>query len=317
MELHELVAKLKALAQQLGKTPTSREFIASGVSGRQIHKYKFSEILKASGLSEERSSNTVEPEIRPPKILVFDIECTGMILESYGLYNQNHSHKDIIEDWSLLSYAAWFVGEESIHYMDGRYSADYRDDRQIVEGLHYLLSQADIVIGHNSDKFDLKKFNAKSEKYQLPDLPPFTQYDTIKMLKSKYALASFSLEYAAKYFDLKERKSGHGKFPGKALFDECKRGNMKAWEELELYNKQYVRVTWELFSRLAKKDKRVNFQAFYYTPVCVCGGRKFVKDGFRYNRQGKFQVRRCSECSKTFVEKQNIIDKDIRKGFYQ
>lgn len=71
MELHELVAKLKALAHKLGKTPTSREFIASGISGRQIHKYKFSEILKASGLSEERSSNTIEPEIRPPRILVF------------------------------------------------------------------------------------------------------------------------------------------------------------------------------------------------------------------------------------------------------
>jgi hypothetical protein len=320
MELHELVSRLKGLASELDKTPTQREFVDSGISKRQINKFKYSEIVRAAGLEPNKhgtKTEGIEPVIRPPKILVFDIECTGMILESYGLYNQNHNHKDIIEDWSLLSYAAWFVGEEEIHYMDNRYGLDYRDDRQIVEGLHHLINEADWIIGHNSDRFDLKKFNAKSEKYLLDDIHEKTQWDTLKMLKSKYSLASNSLDYAAKYFDLKERKSGHGKFPGKSLFDECKKGNMEAWQELELYNKQDVKVTWELFQRLAKKDKRINMQSFYQRQVCICGNEKFHKDGFRFTRQGRFQIYRCNQCSKTFTAKENLIDKNMRGRFFK
>jgi DNA polymerase elongation subunit (family B) len=318
MDLHSLVSKLKDMANEMGKTPTMREFIASGVSKRQIQKHKYSEIVKAAGLEPNKYAQTTDPvEVisRPPKILVFDIECTGMILESYGLYNQNHNHKDIIEDWSMLSYAAWFVNEDKIHYLDNRYSLDYRDDRQIIEGLYHLISQADWIIGHNSDKFDIKKFNTKAEKYELPARHDAIQYDTIKMLKARYALPSFSLDYAAQYFELKERKSSHGKFPGKSLFNECKNGNQDAWLELEQYNKQDVKVTWELFQRLAKHDKRINLTAFYQKQTCICGNQSFFKNGLKYARNGVFQSWRCHQCSKTFVGKENLIDKDIRKGF--
>ena len=314
---HDLVVKLRELSHELGRTPTLREFIASGVSKRQIDKYKYSEIVKAVGLEPNRNAQTTAPVeviIRPPRIMVFDIECTGMIIESYGLYNQNHNHKDIIEDWSLLSYAAYFPLQDEMHYMDNRYG-EYRDDRQIVEGLHHLISNADIIIGHNSDRFDFKKFNTKAEKYELDNIYDPVKYDTIKMLKARYALPSNSLDYAAKYFDLKERKSSHGKFPGKSLFDECKKGNSEAWKELELYNKQDCKVTWELFQRLVKHDKKINFNTFYQKSTCSCGSQEFFKNGLKYAKNGVFQIYRCHSCSKSFVDKSNLVNKDIRKDF--
>lgn len=318
LTFHDLVCSLRELAKELGRTPTQSEFEKSGISKRQIQKYKYSEIVKAVGLEPNKYSQTTQPVevvIRPPKILVFDIECTGMILESYGLYNQNHSHKDIIEDWSILSYAAWFTDEDGIHYQDNRNNPDYRDDRAIIEGLHNLISQADWIVGHNSDKFDLKKFNTKAEKYNLPSRHDPVQYDTLKMLKARYALPSNSLDYAAKYFELKERKSLHGKFPGKMLFDECKKGNLEAWNELEAYNKQDVKVTWELFQRLAKHDKKINLNAFYQKQTCICGNQEFFKNGLKYARNATYQIWRCKVCSKCFIGKENLIEKDIRKGF--
>ena len=320
MDLHSLVIKLKDLEKEMGRVPTRHEFILSGVSDWVLRKFKFSQILDAAGLeSAHRLKSCYKLDIvpTPPKILVFDIECTGMIIESYGLYDQNHNHKDIIEDWSMLSYAAWFTDEDTIHYMDNRFGSDYRDDRQIIEGLHYLIGQADWIIGHNSDKFDIKKFNAKAEKYNLDDIHEKTQFDTLKMLKSKYSLASYSLDYAARYFELKERKSGHGKFPGKSLFDECKKGNFEAWTELESYNKQDCKVTWELFQRLARKDKKINLQSFYASPRCFCGEESFIEDGFKFTKQGKFRAYRCEKCTKTYLGKENLIDKDLRKGFFK
>lgn len=316
---HELVSKLKELANELGKTPTLAEFRKT-TSYRQISKFGYNNLVQLAGLEPNRSPHDTDPVeviIRPPKILVFDIECTGMIIESYGLYNQNHNHKDIIEDWSLLSYAAWFTDEENIHYLDNRYGSDYRDDRQLVEGLYHLISQADWIIGHNSDKFDIKKFNTKAEKYNIPPRPEAVQYDTIKMLKARYALPSYSLEYAARYFDLNEKKSSHGKFPGKSLFDECKKGNMEAWQELQEYNIQDVKVTWELFKRLARHDKRINMDAFYQKQTCICKCQEFYRNGIKYLKSGAFQIWRCKNCSKCFVAKENLIDKSIRKSFFK
>jgi DNA polymerase elongation subunit (family B) len=317
LDEHDIVQKLKELASEMGKTPTLLEF-SKVISKRQINKHGYINLCNKAGIEHNKhtqSTDPVEVIIRPPKILVFDIECTGMILESYGLYNQNHSHKDIIEDWSLLSFAAWFTDEEDITYADNRENPDYRDDKQLVTKLHDLISQADWIVGHNSDKFDLKKFNTKAEKYELPPRPDPVQYDTLKMLKARYALPSNSLDYAAKYFDLKERKSGHGKFPGKMLFDECKKGNPEAWIELEAYNKQDVRVTWELFQRLAKHDKRINLTSFYQKQTCICGNQSFFKNGIKYSRNAAHQIWRCHQCSKCFLGKENLIDKDIRSGF--
>jgi len=320
IEVHEIVSKLKELASELGKTPTIRQFEKSGISKRQINKHGYNNLVMMAGLEPNKHSQSTDPVeviIRPPKILVFDIECTGMIIESYGLYNQNHNHKDIIEDWSLLSFAAWFTDENQIHYADNRDNSGYKDDKHLVEKLHKLISEADWIVGHNSDKFDLKKLNAKAEKYELPPRPDPIQYDTLKMLKARYALPSYSLDYAAKYFELKEKKSAHRNFPGKMLFDQCKAGNIDAWNELESYNCQDVKVTWELFQRLAKHDKRINLTSFYQKQTCICGNQEFYKNGIKYAKNAAYQIWRCRNCSKCFIGKENLIDKDIRKSFFK
>ena len=51
-----------------------------------------------------------------PRILVLDIETRYMLLEGWGLFNQNFSVDQIAEDWSLLSYSAkWYDSDEVIY----------------------------------------------------------------------------------------------------------------------------------------------------------------------------------------------------------
>lgn len=318
MELHELVSKLKELAHELGKTPTLREFVGSGVSKRQVQKYKFNRIVEAAGLEVNQSSHTYSPlEIRPPKILVFDVELSTMLVEVYDLKVDYIHHSNIVEGWTFYSYAAKFIGHDEIYYMDQRYSSDVKDDRQLIEGLHYLLSEADYIVGHNIDRFDIKKFNTRAEFFGLEPLHDVVTFDTLKMAKKRYHLPSYSLDYLCKFFDLNNKKSGHSKFLGKTLWDECKKGNLEAWEECEDYNKKDVLATEELFLKLAKGDSKVNFQSNQLKPVCICGSIEFRKDGQRYSKNGAFQRYRCRKCGKAFRGRENLIDKDLRKGFYQ
>jgi uncharacterized protein YprB with RNaseH-like and TPR domain len=320
MELHELVVKLKALAHEIGKTPTLRQFVDSGISKRQIQKHKYSEICKAAGLEVNKHSQTtepIEPIIRPPKILFFDIETAPITAYTWGTFDQTIGLNQILEDWFVLSYAAKFKDDDRFFYLDQRFSNPIQDDFQLMCGIHHLLSEADIVVGHNSAKFDHKKLNARFIKYDLPPLSHYQVIDTLKIARKHFAFTSNKLSYLAEFLGCDMLKSDHAEFSGFSMWSECLKGNKAAFEAMEAYNKIDVEVLISVYERLAKWEPTINFQSFFYSPICVCGNKKFFKDGFKYTRQGKFQVRRCSECSKTFTAKENLIDKDLRKGFFK
>ena len=241
-----------------------------------------------------------------------------MLVKVYGLRNNVYiSHKNIVKDWHLLSYAAQWEGEDTIHYLDQRYSPNVEDDRQLIEGLHHLLSSADIVVGHNIDSFDLKKFNTRAAKYNLPPLVQFQTHDTLKIARKFFSFSSNSLEYIAKFLNLENRKSSHGKYPGDALWEACMNGDIEAWEECKSYNEQDVRVTRELYLYLSKYDHRINLSSFYMRPTCSCGSSAFKKHGVRYTKSAIKQRYICLDCGKTFQARENLIDKDLRKGFFQ
>jgi uncharacterized protein YprB with RNaseH-like and TPR domain len=314
---HDLVCKLKQLASELDKSPTLREFTASGASKRQINKYKFSEIVKAAGLEANRSAHTSEPVevvIRPPKILAFDIETAPIKAHVWGLYDQNVGLNQIDRDWFVLSYSARFLDEDKIHYMDQRHSNPVEDDRMLMEGIHHLISEADILLTHNGDKFDIKKLNARFIYFNLDPITPKQSIDTLKIARRLFSFTSNKLEYIAKFLGCTE-KSKHSEFVGFSMWSECLKGNKKAFEEMELYNKQDVETLIEVYNKLIRYDSSISFQAYYQKTVCVCKNETFIKNGLKYTKQGAFQVFKCSKCSKSFVAKENLIDKDIRKGF--
>jgi DNA polymerase elongation subunit (family B) len=316
---HDLVSKLKELALELEKTPTLREFCSRGNSKRQIDKYKYSEIVKAAGLEPNKHAQTtppVEVVIRNPKILAFDLELAPIVAQVWGLYDQNVGLNQIQSDWYILSYAAKFLDEEPIHYLDQRYSNPIEDDRQLCEGIHHLISQADVLLTHNGDKFDIKKLNARFIKHGLDPIAPKQSIDTLKIARRIFSFTSNKLEYIAKFLGCSE-KLKHTKFAGHSMWSECLKGNAESFMEMERYNKQDVETLIEIYEKLVKFDPSISFAAYSQKRVCSCKSETFFKDGLRYTKQGAFQVFRCSACHKCFTAKENLIDKDIRKGLFK
>lgn len=322
MDIHSLVSKLKELENEIGQVPTREQFLKSGVTDWQLRKVSFLKVLASAGMTSRRFLPNALPipesVTRAPRILYFDIESVGLEVKTYNLKVDYIGPKNVLKDWAMLSYAASFESDpEKFFYLDQRFAIDKRDDRQLTEGLHEVLSNSDIIIGHNVDRFDLKKFNTKAAKYGLEPLSTKITFDTLKMARKYFAVTSNSLWFLANFFGLDNKKSEHGKFPGDKLWDECMAGNMEAWDENEHYNKQDVLTTRDLFKYLARYDSRINFQAFFQKPTCSCGGHDLYKDGESFSKQGKFQVYRCHDCQKPYNGKENLIDKDIRKGFFK
>ena len=64
-----------------------------------------------------------------------------------------------------------------------------------------------------------------------------------------------------KKFCTKYKKQDHSEFSGFKLWDECLKGNIRAWKSMEKYNKFDVLSLEELFVKMAKYDKSPNTTA--------------------------------------------------------
>ena len=99
------------------------------------------------------------------KILYWDVETSTMdvLHRTYQLkqYSNYLNHKDIVRDWTMLSCAWAYVGLDEAPKVVSIKPSDPLNDEGIIRHVHMILSDADILVGHNSDRFDLKKFNAR------------------------------------------------------------------------------------------------------------------------------------------------------------
>jgi DNA polymerase elongation subunit (family B) len=318
MNLHEIVSNYKKISKELGKTPTIKEIVKhSNISKRQINKYTHNELCRKAGLNPNTNTHGFEKitiEIRPPKILILDIETAPMLVRSYGLWNQNISTGFIVKDWYMISFAAKWANKSKFYYADTRYT--HENDLEPSKLAHSLIEQADVIVGHNLDRFDMKKLNTRFLKHNLPPIGKRQTIDTLKIAKKYFAISSNKLDYIAKFLGI-EGKRKSKKYSQQEMWNGCCEGILDCFKENEKYNKQDITVTEEVFDNLKKWDENLNFQAYYGKKVCICGNDKYRKDGLRYSKQGAFQRFKCLECGKNYTGKENLIDKDLRKTFYK
>jgi DNA polymerase elongation subunit (family B) len=129
-----------------------------------------------------------------------------------------------------------------------------KKEKELLKPMWKLMDEADIIIGQNSNSFDIKKLNAKFLEYKLGSPSEYKKIDTMLMAKRHFKFVSNKLEYMSKKF-CKVKKLAHSKFPGFSLWDECEKGNSQAWKEMRLYNMADVEATEELFLVLSEFDK--------------------------------------------------------------
>jgi len=319
MDLHEVIVHLKELKAKLGQMPTRAEFIRhTKVTNWHMKKYGgFLQICKAADLAPRAKKDLRLQQSRPPRILAFDIELAPMEAFIFALRTEYVPHKNIKKDWYVMSIAAKFLDEDEVYYWDVSKQKNKMDDSKILGKFQKLLDQADIVTGHNIDKFDIKKINTRNIKNNPNHTPrQIKSVDTLKIARKYFSFTSNSLDYIAKFLGCTPKMSTR-EFEGMRLWIECINNNPNAWAEMQLYNKQDVLTQIEVFEILKKFDTSLNFQAFYQKPTCVCGSVSFRMDGIAYTNQGQFQRYRCDACGKRYQGKENLIHKDIRKGFFK
>lgn len=235
-----------------------------------------------------------------PKILILDIETCPIEGNFWGLFDQNIGLNQITEDWSVLSYTAKWLGAADFEYRDtgGRGPAKVRDDSELLGHLWNLLDAADIVIGQNSRRFDVKKINARLIKGGWVPYSPIRQIDTLEMAKACAGFTSNKLEYLATVAGVE--KDAHKQFPGYALWSECLKDNPAAWAEMRKYNPTDVASTEQVYLKLRPWYNKHPNLAIYYddekTRCPKCGSEHVSYSGSHHSNVSEYQVYTCHDC---------------------
>jgi len=261
-------------------------------------------------MKNKHTGDTLDSFFSKPRVLILDIETAPLEVFAWGLYDQNIALNQIKKDWSIMSFAAKWLDKKEVIQVD----VSKHSERRLLNHLWQLLDEADIIIGQNSKKFDIKKINARFILHAMTPPSSYQQIDTRILAKKHFGFTANSLEYMSDKLCKKYKKLKHKKFPGMELWTECLKGNKKAWAAMAEYNIFDVLATEELYKKLQPWDNSINFNVFYgdKDAHCPCGSTKFHKNGYAYSSTGKFQRYACVECYRELKTRQNP-NKDTKR----
>lgn len=231
------------------------------------------------------------------KILLWDIETTPMLVTSWQLHKPFLDHNNIIEESHIVT-AAW-----KWHNIDGVDSACInparpKDDKAVIRELHRVLGEADVLVAHNGDKFDLKKYNARAIFHGLKPLPKIPTIDTLKVARQVFSFNSNRLDYLARF--LLGKAKIHTEYE---LWLKVMNGDAKALAQMVEYNKYDVELLERVYERLRpymKRHPNANLYQDGDEGCPLCGSNDFKKRGFKYQATTKRQQYQCLECGSWF-----------------
>jgi len=230
------------------------------------------------------------------RILVLDIETAPKVAMVWRFFKENISPKQVKEHGHIMSFAAKWLDSDEVHYCENRKD----DDTDITLDLITFINEADMIIAHNGDEFDLKQIRARAVVNGLRPPSPVKMIDTLKIARREFGFPSNSLEYLSNVLGCKNKKKAHAKFPGFELWVECLRGNPEAWEELRDYNIADVLALEEIYYKFRPWDTKhpIIVKSDPDHPTCPkCGSQHLQRRGFAYTNIGKFQKYQCQDCS--------------------
>ena len=229
-----------------------------------------------------------------PRILFVDLETLPNIGFTWGKWQQNVI--EFTQQSCIATYVAKWAGDTKILSKAlpdyPRYKAGSYDDSLLVADLWKLLDEADIVVAHNGDSFDVKVAMGRFIVHNMPPPSPFKTVDTKKVTKEVARYNSNSLDDLCDLFNLGRKL--HTDF---SLWRGCINGDMACWNKMVKYNRMDVLLLEKLYLRLLPFAKTHPNLTFWTRGTCPkCGGHNVQYRGVARCITRQYQRFQCNDC---------------------
>lgn len=263
-------------------------------------------------------------EQRKAKILIYDIECTGHLGYSYGLWD-TQIHK-VIEYPVMLSFSyCWYDPTKKPEKQKiinrglidtDTFRVDPKNDKLLSRELWELFNEADMTLGHNSAQFDDKMARMFFLKNGFNPHSPAKSIDTKRAAKAIGRFGSNSLNYLSEFFGFgSKEKTTHAD-----LWWDCLLGDKTAWRKMKIYNQQDVLLTIKLYLKLRPWiQNHPNMARATNNPeVCpkCASDAGWESAGWRTTNVSRFRRYRCKACG-GYASQRRAVDQidDVKPTF--
>lgn len=236
------------------------------------------------------------------RILTLDIETSPHEAYSFEVWQTNILPYHIIAPTAMLTWAAKWIDDP----VKATIYRTFRDE-DFHETLYEALNEADLVIGYNHDKFDLRHINREFVEAGYAPPRPFATVDMLKVVKQRFNFPHNKLSYVASVI-LGETKLETGGFD---LWPSFMEGDQNALKIMRRYNIKDTVLTEKLYKHLRPWVRNHPYIASagevieipdrtqaYHCPAC--GSNKVDRERPRFTRCFAIRQLHCQKCEHWF-----------------
>lgn len=239
--------------------------------------------------------------VRGPKILLWDIETSHNLVAAFRLFEDYTPPENIVQERFIIC-AAWkWLGDKkvsSVSVLDDPelFALNPYDDLHVLKTLHSVLSEADVIVAHNGDKYDIKFTEGRMLMQGLDPLPPLTKIDTLKVAKKRFLFNSNKLDYLGQILGV-----GRKKKTGNQLWLKVLQGDPQAIKKMVTYNEGDVTLLEKVFLKLRPyMSAHLSGESFGQVGCPRCASLKIQQRGVHRTLTRTFQRFQCQACGGWF-----------------
>lgn len=242
------------------------------------------------------------------KRLYFDIEVSPNLLLSWNVGNKiSISYDSIVNERAIICICYKWEHEKEVKALKWNNG----DDKEMLKKFIHIINEADEVIGHNGDNYDIKWLRTRCIYHDIPAFPNYSSVDTLKLSRKGFRFNSNRLDYIGRFL-------GVGK--------KVDTGGFDLWKNIVLYNDKdsmkrmirYCKGDVLLLERVHKRldsytEHRHHAAAFigkerHHCPSCTSTKTKHSKTRVSASGALKHQLQ-CSDCGKYFTISDRVFSK--------
>lgn len=178
-------------------------------------------------LDKEQLKQLFDMDIQPIKRLFFDIETSPYKGYFWNAYPKFIPHDMVEEHMKVICISYKWENEDKIN----RLVWDNGCDKQMIKDFIKIMNEADEIIAHNGDRYDVRVLRTRAITHRIPMFPKYRTLDTLKKLRSGFKFFSNRLDAIAKDLGVGAKV----KHDGWSMWERTMKGDKQALKDMGNY----------------------------------------------------------------------------------
>ena len=191
------------------------------------------------------AKSNIKKQTSEIKRLFFDIETSYYLVPTFQFWKVNINPDNILREKKIICIAYKWQYEDKVHVLKWD---ENQDDTKLIKDFIQVIKDADELIAHNGDKFDIKELRTRAILTGNLMFPIYRTLDTLKKSRQYFRFPSNKLDYLGKVLNVGRKLDHEGM---KLWIDICEHKNKTSLKKMIEYCVQDVAVLEDVYFALS------------------------------------------------------------------